>query len=203
MSGLVLHLRSRRVPAAMLAAVASTAALWALWVTFSDAPLISAELAAPAILLAVTALSTTLGASDEELERTGAARWWLRRSVHLATALAVVTALLLVTGVTDARFGPAALVLRDAAGLLGLCALGATLFGVQRAWIAPLTWTLATVVLSMSGAGDRLRVLTWMVQPTGSRVAAVVAVVLAVGGGAAYALRGCPGRTSPDPAVGA
>jgi hypothetical protein len=203
MSGLVLYLRSRRVPAAVLAAAASTATLWALWTAFSDARLISAELAAPAILLAVTAVGTTLGAADEELERTAAVRWWLRRGVHLTAALAVVTALLLITGVTDARFGPAAFVLRDAAGLLGLCALGATLFGVQRAWIAPLVWTLVTVALRLSGSSDRMQAVTWLIQPAGSRTAAVVAVLLAAGGGAAYAMRGCPARTSPDPAVGA
>ena len=203
MSGVVLYLRSRRVPAAVLAATASTAILWGLWITFSDVRLISAELAAPAVLLAVTALSTTLGAADEELDRTAAVRWWLRRGVHLAAALAVVTALLLITGVTDARFGPAAFVLRDAAGLLGLCALGAALFGVQRAWITPLVWTLVTVALRLSGDSDRMQAVTWLIQPAGSRPAAVVAVVLAVGGGVAYAMRGCPARTSPDPAVGA
>jgi hypothetical protein len=203
MTGLALHLRARRVPAALLAATASTATLWALWTANSDTPLISPLLAAPAILLAVTALSTTLGAADEELERTGAGRWWLRRSVHLAVALAVATGLLLITGVSDARFGPAGLVLRNAAGLLGLCALGAAAIGWQKAWVAPLAWTLATIVLDMAGQGDRLPALAWLVQPAGSRIAALVAAVLAVGGGAAYALRGCPGRTSCDPSVGA
>ncbi len=203
MTGLALYLRSRRVPAALLAAAASTAALWGLWTGFSDTRLIGAELVALAALLAATALSTTLGAADEELERTAAVRWWLRRGVHLAVALAVVTGLLLITGVTDARFGPAAFVLRDAAGLLGLCALGATLFGVQRAWIAPLVWTLATVALQLSGDGARMQAVAWLTQPAGSRPAAVVAVVLALGGAAAYAMRGCPARTSPDPAVGA
>jgi hypothetical protein len=203
MSGLVLYLRCRRVPTALLAAAASTAVMWALWTAFTDAPLISPELAAPAVLLAVTALSTTLGAFDEELERTAAVRWWLRRGVHLTVALAVVAGLLLITGVTDARFGPAGLVLRNAAGLLGLCALGAALIGVQKAWIAPVVWTSTTVVLKLAGDSDRVQAVTWLIQPAGSRAAAVVAVVLALGGGVAYAMRGCPGRTSPDPAVGA
>jgi hypothetical protein len=200
-NGLVLHLRARRVPTALLAAIASTAAVWALWTVFSNAPLISAELLAPAALLAATALSTTLGAADEELERSGAFRWWLRRSVHLAVALAVIVALLLITGVTDARFGPVGLVLRNVAGLLGLCALGAAVIGVQKAWLAPLTWTLTTIVLQLSGFGERWPAATWLVQPAGSRIAALVAVLLALGGGTAYALRGCPGRTSADPSV--
>jgi hypothetical protein len=203
MSGLALHLRARRVPTAVLTAAASVAAMWALWTSSTKAPLISVEIAALAALLAVAALSTTLGAADEELERTAAVRWWLRRGVHLTVALAVVIGLLLITGVTDARFGPAGLVLRNAAGLLGLCALGATLIGVQKAWIAPLAWTLVAVVLRLSGDSDRVQAITWLIQPAGSRAAAVVAVVLALGGGVAYAMRGCPGRTSPDPSVGA
>jgi hypothetical protein len=203
MNGLALHLRARRVPAALLAAVASTAALWALWVAFSDASLIGPEMLALAVLLAATALSTTLGAADEELERTAAFRWWLGRSVHLAVALAVLVGLLLVTEVTDARFGPVGLVLRNAAGLLGLCALGAAVIGVQKAWIAPLGWTLTTIVIQLAGGVDKWPALTWLVQPAGSRTAAAVAVGLALVGGAAYALRGCPGRTSSDPSVGA
>jgi hypothetical protein len=202
-TGLGLYLRSRRVPAAALAAVASTVALWAAWARFTDAPLISPLLLAPAVLLAVTAAGATLGAFDEELERTAAVRWWLRRGVHLAAALAVVIGLLLLTGVTDARFGPPGLVLRDAAGLLGLCALGAALIGAQKAWIAPLTWTLVTVVLKASGDSDRVQALTWLIQPTSSRAAAAVAVALALGGGAAYSVLGCPPRTSPDPTVAA
>jgi hypothetical protein len=203
MSSLALHLRARRVPTAVLTAAASVAAMWALWTSSTKAPLISVEIAALAALLAVAAVSTTLGAADEELERTAAVRWWLRRGVHLTVALAVVIGLLLITGVTDARFGPAGLVLRNAAGLLGLCALGATLIGVQKAWIAPLAWTLVAVVLRLSGDSDRVQAITWLIQPAGSRAAAVVAVVLALGGGVAYAMRGCPGRTSPDPSVGA
>jgi hypothetical protein len=194
MNGLVLHLRARRVPVALLATAASTAAVWALWTAFSDAPLISPELLAPAVVLGATALSTTLGAADEELERTSALRWRLRRSVHLAVALAVLVALLLATAVTDARFGPAGLVLRDAAGLLGLCALGAALIGVQKTWIAPVAWTLTTIVLQMAGNGERWPALTWLVQPAGSRPAAAMAVLLALAGGTAYALRGCPDR---------
>ncbi len=203
MNGLALHLRARRVPVAAGTATASVAVVWAIWVSATDAPLIGAEVVAVATLLAVAGLSTTLGAADEELERTGAFRWWLRRGVHLTIALAAVVGLLLLTGLTDARFGPPGLVLRNAAGLLGLCALGSALIGVQKAWIAPVAWTLTTVVLQLSGRGDRLPALAWLAQPAASRTAAVVALVLALGGGAAYALRGCPGRSSPDPSVGA
>jgi hypothetical protein len=203
MTGLALHLRARRVPGAALTATASVAAMWTAWTSFTDAPLIGTEIVSVAALLAVVALSTTLGAADEELERTAAFRWWLRRGVHLSIVLAVVAGLLLISGFTDAWFGPPGLVLRNAAGLLGLCALGSAMIGMQKAWIAPVTWTLATIVLQLSGRDDRLPALAWLVQPAGSRAAAVVAVVLALGGGAAYALSGCPGRTSPDPSVGA
>ncbi|SHN46492.1 hypothetical protein [Cryptosporangium aurantiacum] len=37
--------------------------------------------------------------------------------------------------------------IRDAAGLLGLTALGAATIGVARSWFLPLGWTLLAVVL--------------------------------------------------------
>jgi hypothetical protein len=94
-------------------------------------------------------------------------------------------------------------VVRNTAGLLGLCALGAVVVGVHRAWIAPLAWTLTAIMLELSGNGGTWHAITWLVQPAGSRTAIVVATVLAVGGGTAYALRGCPARTTSDPMVGA
>jgi hypothetical protein len=193
MTGLALHLRARGVAAALLAASASTATIWALWVRFSDHPVIAVSLTAPVILFAVAAAGGTLGGADEELERTAARPWVPRRAAHLLLALGAVALLVLAAELTGTSFGAARLVVRDAAGLLGLAALGAAGLGSTRAWFAPLTWTLLAVALQ-GGEGSLLQIATWPVQPATSRTAAVTAAVLALAGGVAYAVRGARAR---------
>lgn len=60
-------------------------------------------------------------------------------------------------GSDGARFGPAGLVVRDAAGLLGLTALGAVTIGIARAWFLPLGWTLAAILFPQSVLVERDR----------------------------------------------
>ena len=184
-----LYLRSRRVPAALLATVVGVVGLWTLWSVFSDSREAGFQLVVLTVLLSVTALTATLGGPDDELDRTAAFRWPPRRLAHLAAAFLVVVAPLLATLATGARFGPAGLVARDAAGLLGLTALGAATVGVGRAWFAPLGWTLAATLFPRSEPVVA-RVLTWQAQPPVSAVAAVTAGLLAIGGLIAYATGG-------------
>ena len=199
MSGLALHLRSRRVPGALAAAVGGTALMWTLWSVFSDSREVGLPLVILTVLLLVVALTATLGGADDELETTAAFSWLPRRAAHLVAAFVILVVLLAVTLATGARFGPAGLVVRDVAGLLGTTALGAAVIGTARSWFLPLGWTLAAVLFPQSEplAG---RVLTWQSQEAGSTAAAVTAGLLAVGGLVAYAVAG-PARKAPAEAA--
>ena len=180
---LTLYLRSRRVPVALAVSVGGTLLVWTLWTLSSGDPSAAPSVVVLTVLLLVAAVTHTLGGPEGELHRTAALRWPWRRAVHLIAALAVAAALpALVLGLHG-------MALRDAAGLLGLTALGAAVAGVARAWFLPLAWTLPTVIFGPPGPllGQ---VLTWQTQAPGSRAAAVVAVVLAVGGTVAYAVAG-------------
>ncbi|MEU4623338.1 hypothetical protein AB0G04_25625 [Actinoplanes sp. NPDC023801] len=110
------------------------------------------------------------------------------------------TALVLVTLLTGARFGPAALVVRDAAGLIGPTALGAAVLGAARSWFLPVGWTLPAVMFPFGGTAMAGQVLTWQSQQHDSRVATVTAIVVAVTGLLAYAVRGpaLRGAAAPD-----
>ncbi|MET7708932.1 hypothetical protein [Micromonospora sp. NPDC005413] len=189
---MTLHLRARRVPLALAASVGAAALIWALWLAFSDERDPIALLVVLTVVLMVAVLSTTLAAPDEDLERTASLRWPWRRALHLLAALALVLAVLLATLPTGARFGPAALVLRDAAGLLGLTALCATVVGAARAWFLPLGWTVVAAMFPQSGTWGALA--TWQGQPHNSWPAAVVAAVLAVTGLLTYAFLGAARR---------
>ncbi|MGW0434863.1 hypothetical protein ACWDV4_20285 [Micromonospora sp. NPDC003197] len=193
-----LYLRSRRVPLALAAAVVGMVVMWVLGSAFSDgAP--GVTMVVLTVLLLVVALTATLGGPDEELDRTAAQPWAPRRVTHLLAALAVVAGLPFLTHLTGVGFGPAWLVIRDAAGLLGLTAFSAPLFGAVRAWFVPLGWTLAAAVYPVTGhlLGE---ILTWQSQAPGNTPAAVTAMLLAVGGLIAYAVAG-PARRAPAEAA--
>jgi hypothetical protein len=177
MTGAVLYLRSRRVPMAVAVAL-GTAAVWAL--VLRDRAVV-----ALIVQLMVAVLATTLSAPDEDLDRTASMRWPRWRAAHLlALVLPIMTTL---------TFAPAALVLRDATGLLGLTALCACVVGVARSWFLPMGWTVVAVAYTQPGTRGALA--TWQAQPHDSRPAAVLAVVLAVTGLCAYAFAG-PARPS-------
>jgi hypothetical protein len=169
--------------------------MWSLWSVFSNSRDAGVEMVVLTVLLLVAALTTTLGGPDDALEGTAGLPWPSRRILHLLAAFLIVVVLLLVTLATGARFGPGWLVVRDAAGLLGLTALGATTIGTARAWFLPLGWTLAAILFprpeSVIG-----QVLTWQAQSPASTAAAVTAGLFAVAGLIAYAAVG-PARRPP------
>ncbi|GAA3334744.1 hypothetical protein GCM10020358_00390 [Amorphoplanes nipponensis] len=199
MRGLTLYLRSRGTPMALALAGGCAALMWSLWSVFSDSPTVGPVMVILTVLLLVAAVTATLGGPDDALDATAGLRWPRRRVTHLLAAFLVVVVLLLVTAATGARFGPAGLVVRDAAGLLGLTALGAATMGTARAWFMPLGWTLAAVLFPR--AEPLLgRVLTWPAQPPASTAAAVTAGLLAAGGLVAYAMAG-PAQRPPAEAA--
>ena len=199
MRWLTLYLRSRHVPTALIAASGCVTLMWTLWAVFSDSREADVQMVVLTVLLAVAAVTATLAGPDDSLERSAALRWPRRRAMHLLAALAVVILLLLATLLTGARFGPAWLVIRDAAGLLGLTALGAATVGAARAWFVPLAWTLAAVLFPLSESTSG-QILTWQLQAPGNAKAAVTAGVLAGAGLLAYAMAG-PLRRAPAEAA--
>ncbi|GLH96277.1 hypothetical protein [Phytohabitans aurantiacus] len=189
MRWLRLYARSRRVPAALAATGGCAAVMWSLWTVFSNSRDVGVPMVILTVLLMVAAVTATLGGPDDALERTAALPWPRRRAAHLLAASAVVLVPLLATLLTGTRFGPAEVVIRDAAGLLGLTALGAATIGAARSWFLPLGWTLAAIVFPLP---ERVygQILTWQSQAPGSEAAAVTAVLLALGGLVAYAAAG-------------
>lgn len=195
---LTLYLRSRRVPIALATAGGCAALMWSLWSVFSDERTVAIPTVLLTLLLMVTALTATLGGPDDALDKTAAFSWLPRRIAHLLAAFLIVAVVLLATTATGARFGPAWLVLRDAAGLLGLAALCAATIGTARAWFLPLGWTLVAIITPMPDplAG---RILTWQAQGP-DNAATTTAGLLAVGGLIAYAVAG-PARSAPAEAA--
>ncbi|MEU7617646.1 hypothetical protein AB0B27_16370 [Micromonospora rifamycinica] len=196
MTWTLLYLRSRRVPLALAAAVGGLAALWTTYLIFAKERDVTPMMVVLTVLLMVAALAPTLGGPDESLDRTASMRWPWRRALHLLAGLLVVLVVLLATLRTGARFGPAALVVRDAAGLLGLTALCATVFGAARSWFLPLGWTIIAAIYPQGGTWGATA--TWQGQPPDSRAATVAAAVLAVGGLVTYALAGPARRASSE-----
>jgi hypothetical protein len=199
MRWLTLYLRSRRAPMALVAAGGWAAVMWSLWSVFSDRRMVGMDMVVLTVLVLVAALTATLDGPDDALERTAGFHWPPRRIAHLLAGFLIVVVLLLATLATGARFGPAWLVVRDAGGLLGLTALGATTIGTARAWFLPLGWTLAAILFPQPDPVIG-RVLTWQAQPPASTAATVTAGLLALGGLAAYALAG-PARRAPAEAA--
>ncbi|SDT34013.1 hypothetical protein [Actinoplanes derwentensis] len=187
---LTLYVRARRVPAAVAAAAGGTLLMWSVVALFSEVPDADISMVVLLVLLLAASVAPTLGGHDDALERTSALHWLPRRTGHLLVALVVILALVLVTLATSTRFGPAALVLRDATGLLGLTALGAALLGPARSWFLPLGWTLPAVMFPFEGPSVLRQALAWQTQPYDNRSAAVTAGVIAVIGLLAFALKG-------------
>ncbi|WP_422752106.1 hypothetical protein [Micromonospora sp. WMMD708] len=194
MTGTLLYLRARRVPVALAAAVGGAAVLWALYRALAKDRDATPLLVVLTVLMMVAALAPTLAGPDANLDRTASLRWPWRRGVHLLAGGVLVLAVLLATLHTGARFGPAALVVRDTAGLLGLTALCTSVVGAARSWFLPVGWTTIAAIYPQGGTWGA--VATWQGQPTDSRAATVTAVAFALAGLVGYAVAG-PARTDP------
>jgi hypothetical protein len=181
---LALYLRSRQVPIALPVAVGVVGLLG--WVGDNPLnPLETVNFAVLALALGFGVLGNGLGAADGTLEGTASIRWPVWRTVHVLVVGGLLFGTLAV--VSDA---PVGVVLRDAAGLVGLAALAAALFGGQLAWTLPLLWAGAAVVVPPVASPPVLALLSWPAQPPGSVGAAVVAIVLGAVGVGCYAVRG-------------
>ena len=94
--------------------------------------------------IAVAAIG--LSGQDPDLDRTAALPWPVRRFAHLALiGLAAGGAVLAVQELGTPTVD-LSIILRDAAGLLGLAGLAATVAGGQFGWTLPLLWAAITPV---------------------------------------------------------
>ncbi|MFI7023086.1 hypothetical protein [Micromonospora sp. NPDC049900] len=190
MTSALLFLRSREVPGGLLCAVPAMGLL--AWIGAAQADGRHAvTTAALALALGVGVLGYGLGGPDGTLDATAAIRWVPRRAVHLAAILVVGSAV--VTAVTTA---PVGIVLRDAAGFVGLAALAAVVFGRRLAWTLPVVAGCVSAGIPAVPEPMALHLLTWAGQPADSVAALTTAGVLAVTGAAGYVIRG-PRRISP------
>ncbi|MFE7134692.1 hypothetical protein ACFVIM_27910 [Streptomyces sp. NPDC057638] len=185
MRWLTLYARSRGVPASLAAVVALAVAVWALGRSGGGGP---GDLRLTALVLAagVMAVAAGLGGQDLALDRTAAIRWVPRRAGHVLLGGVAVGAVLMLVGGERVS---AAVVVRDGAGLMGLAALGAAWCGSRYAWLPPFGWLMVSFVVPPATTGAN-QVLTWMVSPPGTAVAAWTAVALALTGIAVYVVAG-------------
>ncbi|MDL5201624.1 hypothetical protein [Streptomyces sp. ALI-76-A] len=192
LDGPLLHARSRALPRA-LAALLATAAL-AVWAAHGlDAyvdPFRRVPVVALAPLFAAAVTGTSLHSASDELDRTAVRPWWPRRAVHLLALTALAAALLSVAVLGHASvFGPPAMV-RNTLGCTGLTAAAAVLFGARLSWL-PAFGYVSAVYLGSAGAHGRVSaVWTWPVQPGAGLLPWVTAVSLFVAGGTLYVVRG-------------
>ena len=177
----MLYLRSRQLAVGVGTALACVVGLDVL--TGEGFELVMAVFAATAVT-AVTA--TGLAGPDPALERTAGLDWRLRRVAHVVAIGVLAVAL----GVTLGPSVATEVVVRNAIGLAGLAALGATMLGAGLAWCLPLTWTVVAMGALLGSRPVVAPQVTWLVQPDGTTAATVAAVVTGVAGLLVYAFRG-------------
>ncbi|WP_328448789.1 hypothetical protein [Amycolatopsis sp. NBC_00438] len=180
MRWVMLYARSRQLPAAFAALLVATAGLWFLardW--WSPVPVMLTLTAA----IAVAAIG--LSGQDPDLDRTAALPWPVRRFAHLALIGLVAGGAVPAVQELGASTVDLPIILRDAAGLLGLAGLAATVAGGQFGWTLPLLWAGITPFVQHDGSTTS-HIVAWMLQPPATTAATWTAVVLAVAGTVAY-----------------
>lgn len=182
MRWLVLYLRSRQVVVGAAVALACVTGL-SLMVGESAGSRLVLSVLAVMVVTAVAAVG--LAGPDVALERTAALDWRGRRTAHVVAAGALAVLL----GVVLGPDVPGEIVLRNAVGLTGLAALGATLLGAAMAWCLPMAWSVAAISVLLAGQPGA-PLLTWPVQPSGTTAATLAAGAVGLLGLLVYDLRG-------------
>ncbi len=180
----MLYARSRQVPAAFAALLLATAGLWFL-ARDSWSPLPVMLTLTAGIALAAIGLS----GQDPDLDRTAAIPWPVRRFAHLALIGVTAGGAVLAVQQLGAATVDMSIILRDAAGLLGLAGLAATVAGGQFGWTLPLLWAAITPFVPDDGSTTS-HIAAWLQQPPETTAATWTALALAVAGTAAYTARG-------------
>lgn len=188
MRWLTLYARSRQAPASLAVVLISALAVWALARDGSDGP-VDPKLPTLVLAAGVMAASIGLGGQDVALDRTAAIRWVPRRAAHVLLIGTVVGAVLVAVQTLGEDLATTAFVVRDSAGLMGLAAAGATVFGAQYAWTLPMSW-LSFALFAPPPTDTPRQVASWMLLPPGTTAGTWTALVLAVVGTATYAAAG-------------
>jgi hypothetical protein len=182
-SGPLLYARSRRAAATTGAFLASAALLGVVAAADGTA---EPRLTVLAVAAAVAAAAPGLGGQDAALDRTAAIRWAPLRAAHVLLIAAAVTLVLLAAQTAAREPVTAAFLLRDAAGLTGLAALGAVLFGAAYAWTPAVGWPAATLFVPPDPDGPA----GWLLAPPEAGPPAWTAAALLAAGTTAYAAAG-------------
>jgi hypothetical protein len=193
MRRLTLYLRSRSVPAALVAALAATSGLSLLSKAIS--PDVHATLGLLAAAVVTAAIAPGLAGSDIDLDRTAAIAWPPRRVAHIVIAGVTAAGLLTVSGLIGRTAADAGSIARNVTGLVGLIALGACTLGPARAWLPSAACTLLGLLSAPPfgtppTAPAAATILTWMIQPITTTAATVTAITLGAGGVLAHAILG-------------
>ncbi|MEU8887899.1 hypothetical protein [Streptomyces sp. NPDC048442] len=188
MRWLTLYARARQVPASLAVVVLSALVVWALARLGGGGPA-DPRLAALILAAGATAFSVGLGGQDLALDRTAAIRWMPRRAAHLLLAGVLIGGVLLAVQTMSGQPASPSLVARNAAGLMGLVALGAAWFGGQYAWVLPVAWLSFSLIVP-PGTDVATQILAWMMLPPGTEAGSWTALVLAATGFAVYTVRG-------------
>ncbi|MFD3555551.1 hypothetical protein ACFWWA_26160 [Streptomyces goshikiensis] len=188
MRWLMLYARSRQVPASAAVVALTAMAVWALTRDGGTGP-VDPRIAVLVLTVHVSAAAAGLGGQDVALERTAAIRWAPRRAAHVLLIAVVVGAALLAVQAVGPELAPAALVVRDSAGLAGLAALGAGVCGAPYAWTLPTGWLGFTLFPPAQG-GIAGQVGGWLLLPPGTAAGTGTALALLVTGTVVYAVAG-------------
>jgi hypothetical protein len=184
MTGPLLHVRTRRpvVAAAVPAAGAIIAGL--------DPDQVTGVLGVSVVLtLAVTAGAAGLDGPDADLEVTAARRRPPWRAAHLVLLAGYAAGLCWALDLVHGSPVPAAVVVRNAAGQMGLLGIGTVLLGGALGWVPAFAFSVVALFLS----GD-VPLLGWLAQPADSVQGALTATAAAVIGLVGYAAWGAHGR---------
>ncbi|MCG3750637.1 MULTISPECIES: hypothetical protein [unclassified Amycolatopsis] len=138
---------------------------------------------------AVAVAGVGLSGQDIDLDRTASFRWPPRRLGHLLLIGAVAGGVMIAAqGFVDHPM-ESGWILRNAAGLIGLTGLAATLFGGQFGWTLPLGWAM-TAMFVPSAVGQAYDFVAWPMATAASAAAWWTAGLLFAAGTAAYTVAG-------------
>ncbi|NED96738.1 hypothetical protein G1H11_15620 [Phytoactinopolyspora alkaliphila] len=199
-----LHARARGIPLAVLGIVAVALAAWWCadwlvhreWSTGADSRV---PVVAGAPLLAVVLASAGLGGQDEELERSTAVRWRVRRLGHILGMTLLIGCALVLIGLWEPREYGAFELARNTLGFVGLVAASAPVLGSRLAWVPSFAYAAVVYLAAPKPILTEAAWWTWPLQQWGADLAVLVVVALFVGGTALYVMKGArPARDADE-----